>query len=268
VTVAYVEADGARLWYEVAGSGPGVAFLHPGLWDLRTWDDQFGVFAERFRVLRHDARGYGRSSRPEPGRAYSHVDDLATVMDEAGLESAALIGCSMGGAIAVDFALTHPGRTTALVLVATALHGFDETQEEEAAYADLGREVEAVTEAGDLERSMDLELGVWAALGTDDERGGRIRRIAMDNLHERTMDESAQVRLDPPASDRLEEIACPTLVLPADHDPPVMRRIAHEIAQRVPNARLVEIPNTDHVLNMRRPDEFNRVVLAFLEEVT
>lgn len=265
--MAYVDVDGGRLWYEVAGEGAGVAFLHPGLWDSRTWDDQFEVFAERFRALRHDARGYGRSSRPEPGRPYSHVEDLATVMDAVGLGRAALVGCSMGGATAVDFALRYPDRTTALVLVATAVRGFDETPEESAGYADLEREIEAATEAGDLERSMDLELGVWAVLGTDDDRGRRIRTIAMENLHERTMDESGQVRLDPPASERLEEVACPTLVLPADQDPPVMRRIAREVAGRVPNARFVDIADTDHVVNVRQPEEFNRVVLDFLRDV-
>lgn len=267
VSPGYVAVDGGRLWYEVAGDGTGVAFLHPGLWDSRTWDDQFSPFAERFRVLRHDARGYGRSSRPEPGRPYSHVEDLAAVMDAAGLERGALVGCSMGGATAVDFVLTYPDRVAALVLAATAVHGFDETPEESAPWAALERDIEAAIEAGDLERSMDLELAAWAALGTDDDRGRRIRQIAMDNLHERTMDESGQIRLDPPASERLEEIDCPSLILPADHDPPVMARIAREVAGRASNARLVQIPDTDHVVNMRRPDEFNRVVLAFLEEV-
>ena len=266
MTVAYAEVNDGRLWYEVAGAGPGVALLHPGLWDSRTWDGQFEPFAERFTVVRHDVRGYGRSSRPEPGHPYSHVEDLAAVMDAAGLERAALVGCSMGGGIGLNFALSFPDRVTALVLAATAVGGFEETPEEAAAFADLEHEIEAATEAGDLERSMDLELGVWAPLGTDDERGRRIREIAMDNLHERTMDESAQVPLDPPASQRLEQVACPTLVLPADHDPPVMRRISDEVARRVPNARLVQIPRTDHVVNMRQPDEFDRVVIAFLEQ--
>jgi 3-oxoadipate enol-lactonase len=75
------------------------------------------------------------------------------------------------------------------------------------------------------------------------------------------------VRLDPPAFERLGEIAVPTLVLPADHDPPEMEPIAVALAERIPGARLVRIPETDHVINLRRPDEFDRVMLGFLGEV-
>ncbi|MEX2204105.1 MAG: alpha/beta fold hydrolase [Actinomycetota bacterium] len=94
-----VEINGGRLEFDVAGDGPPVVFLHPGLWDRRTWDDQFGLFSKTYRVVRYDARGYGRSSRPEPGYPYSHVEDLAAVMDAAPVDRAALVGCSMGGGI-------------------------------------------------------------------------------------------------------------------------------------------------------------------------
>ena len=110
MNLGFVDFDGGRLSYEVAGQGPSVVLLHPGLWDSRTWDVQFGAFSGRFRVLRYDVRGYGRSSRPERGRPYSHVADLVAVMDAAGMERAALVGCSMGGAVAIDTAVTAPSR--------------------------------------------------------------------------------------------------------------------------------------------------------------
>ncbi len=81
------------------------------------------------------------------------------------------------------------------------------------------------------------------------------------------MDESAREKLDPPAFERLGEIAVPTLMLPADHDPPEMDPMCSAIAERIPNARLARIPDTDHVINLRRPEEFNSVVLDFLAEV-
>jgi pimeloyl-ACP methyl ester carboxylesterase len=268
----FVEVEGGRLHVEEAGSGDPVVFLHPGLWDSRTWDPQFASFAERYRVLRLDARGYGRSSRPEPGVPYSHARDLLAVFDDAGIERAALIGCSMGGSTAIDFTLVHPDRVAALVLAASGASGFEGTPEQEAAWEGWWNErdapVEAAVEAGDLERAQDLRMTtMWAQLGTDDEGGRKIRDIAFDNLHELAMDESAQERLDPPAAERLGEIAVPTLVLPADHDPPEMEPLAVALAERIPNARLVRIPETDHVINLRRPDEFDRVVLGFLAEV-
>ncbi len=264
--------DGGDLVWESAGEGPVVAFLHPGLWDGRVWDEQFGLFSRTYRVVRHDFRGYGRSSRPEPGRPYSHVSDLAAVMDAAGVERAALIGNSMGGRVAMDFALTHPARVSALVLASPALSGFEGNSEEESmwetAFADVERRIAEAVTTGDLERAQDLRLrSLWAPLGTDDPAGSLIRRIAFDNLQELTLDESGEIPIDPPAAARLGEIVAPTLVLPADHDPPWHERMCVEIAAGIPGTRLVRIPETDHVIPMRRPAEFNRVVLGFLGEV-
>ena len=120
-------------------------------------------------------------------------------------------------------------------------------------------------DAGDLERVQEIRLSIWAPLGTDDAAGRRIRDIAFDNIHEITMDESAAEELDPAAIHRLEEIACPTMVIPADHDPPDLQRASAELAARIPGAITVTIPDTDHVVAMRRPRAFNDAVLAFLE---
>jgi len=266
-SAGHAEVDGGRLYYEVAGSGRPVVLIHPGLWDSRTWDDQFEAFADQHRVVRYDMRGYGRSSRPEPGRPYSHVRDMAAVMDAAGVDRAALVGCSMGGEIAIDFALTLPARTWALVLVSPGLGGFEGTPEDEAWWEARLRPIEAAVEGGDLDQAQDLRLAIWAPLGTADPAGRRIRDIAFENIHEITMDESGAEELQPAAIERLGEIGVPTLVLPADNDPPSMRSISSLLASRIPGARLVEIPDVDHVINVRKPAEFNRVVLAFLSEV-
>jgi 3-oxoadipate enol-lactonase len=264
----FVDVEDGRLWFEKAGDGPSITFLHPGLWDSRTWDEQFGPFSRTHTVVRYDARGYGRSSRPEPGAPYSHVEDLVAVMDEAGVDRTALVGCSMGAATAIDAAITHPGRVTALVLAGAGINGdFDLTPDEEAELERLNEPVEGALRDEDLEAAEDARLRIWAALGTDDPAGARIRQIAFDNLHELTMDESGRGDISPSAIERLEDIPAPTLVLPADHDPLAYRRVSAILADRIPNAQLVQIPETDHVVNVRRPSEFDRIVLGFLGEV-
>jgi len=218
--------------------------------------------------MRYDARGYGRSSRLEPGVPYSPVEDLAAVMDHVGMDSAGLIGGSMGGATAVDFALEHPDRVDALVLAAAGINAEDDLlPEEEAEFERLGAPIETAYEAGDLEGARVAQMAMWAPLGTEDPAGRRILEIAIDNLHELTMDESGAAAISPPANERLEDISVPTLVLPADHDPLALQRVSRIYAERIPNARVVEIPETDHVLNVRRPDAFDEVVLAFLEDM-
>ena len=264
---AFVQVPGGRLHFEVTGAGPDVTLIHPGLWDSRTWDPQVPVLVDAgYRVIRYDVRGYGRSSRPS-GEPYSHVQDLAAVLDEAGVEQTVLIGCSMGGAIAIDFTLEHPDRVRALVPVASGLGGFEALQEEDDWWEGVSAPIDAAIEAGDLERAEDLQLQIWAPLGFDDEAGRLIRRIAFDNLHEMTMDVSAHLELDPPAAHRLVEIDVPTLVLIAAHDPPYARRVGELIARGILGARKVTVEGADHVINLRRPREFERLVLGFLAEI-
>jgi pimeloyl-ACP methyl ester carboxylesterase len=258
--------DGGHLAFEDTGEGPTVVLLHPGLWDMRTWDPQVPAFTRAgYRVVRYDLRGYGRSSRPgaEP---YSHVADLWTVLDHLGVEDAALVGCSMGGRIAIDATLEDPSRVWALVPVAAGVSGFEASAEEEDWWDDAMAPVAAALEDGDVERAQDLRVAMWAAMGTDVEPGASIRRIAFDNIHELSMDESGEIELDPPATRRLHEIDVPTLVVKASHDPPFSRRVTDVIAAGIPGARTVML-DADHVVNLRTPEAFDAAVLPFLAEV-
>ncbi len=258
-------ADGARLAYDVHGDGPAVALLHPGLWDRRTWDRESETFADAgFRVVRHDARGYGGSSRLA-GEPYSHVRDLLALLDGLNISKAALVACSMGGATAIDFTLEHPERVWALVAVAPGLSGFEATPEEEAWWDERDGPIQAAIDAGDIERAEDLRLEIWAPLGTSDEAGARIRQIAFDNIHEVTMDESGEEDIAPPAAGRLGEIVVPTLVIEAEHDPPDMRRLIEQLVRGIRGARRVAL-DADHVVNLRAPQAFDSVVLPFLRE--
>jgi pimeloyl-ACP methyl ester carboxylesterase len=266
--VSFVDLpDGAKLHYEIAGEGPAVTLIHPGLWDMRTWDREFEVLADAgYRVLRYDVRGYGKSSRPEPGATYSHVRDLEGLLAAEEVTQTALVGCSMGGGIALDHALVHPEQVWALSLVASALQGFEPTEEEEEWDAQLEAPIQGAIDAGDLDRAQELILEIWASLGTDDERGARIRQIAFDNIHLLKMDESSQEQLDPPPAHRLEEYDVPTLIFDAEHDPPYMHRIADLLARGIMGSRKVVIEGADHVVNMRQPERFEELVLDFLAQ--
>ena len=258
--------DGS-LYYEIVGEGPVVTLIHEGLWDSRTWDPQMPALLDAgFRVVRYDVRGYGRSSRLT-GRRYSHVEDLAALLDFLDVPLTTLVGCSMGGAIAIDWTLQYPDRVVALVPVASGLGGFEALEEEEDWWESVQGPIDEAIAAGDLERAEDLRLEIWAPLGTTDEAGASIRQIAFDNIHELTMDESAEEELDPPAARRLGEIDVPTLVMIAGHDPPYMRRTGDLIARGILGARKLTIEHADHVVHLRRPAEFNAALLSFLDEI-
>src|SRR5687768_17047142 len=106
VVRGFAEVNGTRLFYEAAGRGPAVVFVHGGLVDSRLWDDQLKEFSKRHRVVRYDLRGYGQSAAPTAD--FSPVEDLRALLAFLGVERATVVGLSLGGIIAADFALEHP----------------------------------------------------------------------------------------------------------------------------------------------------------------
>jgi 3-oxoadipate enol-lactonase len=255
----FAPVDGGKLYYEVAGEGPAVVLVHPGLWDSRAWDEQFGVFAQAHTVVRYDMRGYGRSDRPVG--PFSFTDDLRALLEFLGIATAAIVGCSIGGGVAIEFALEHPQMVSALVLVAAGVDGFESDAMD---WDAIGAPISAAVRAGDLERAVDLELEIWAPLGVTDPVGRRIREIAQDNRHELQVDWSLAASLDPKPAERLDEIGVPTLVILGADDAVEMAEIGDVLLSGISGARKVVIDGADHVVNMRQPEEFNRLVLGFL----
>jgi 3-oxoadipate enol-lactonase len=253
--MAHRDVNGARLWVEEEGAGPAVLFIHGGLGDLRLWEPQARALSDRFRCIRFDLRFYGRSE--SPGVAFSQVEDAVGVLDALGVERAALVGLSFGGGLALDVALTHPDRVWAVAHVAGGVSGLPVdayTKEQEAAY-------EGAVESGDLETAMSIDLAVWAPLGVDE---------AIRDLWRATPDaigvpEGASPAAPPDTHERLAEIAAPTLVVVAAHDPPGLRETDARVARTVPGARLVEI-DSDHYLTLREPEQVTDLLRGFLSD--
>jgi pimeloyl-ACP methyl ester carboxylesterase len=122
VQQGFAEVNGTRLYYEVAGAGEPIVLIHGFTIDARMWDDQFAPFAAHHRVVRYDMRGFGRSA-PMDNAPYAHTDDLAALLTHLTVTRAAIVGLSMGGGVAVDFALAYPAMTGALIPVDAALGG-------------------------------------------------------------------------------------------------------------------------------------------------
>ncbi len=252
------EVNGARLWYDEAGSGRALLLLHGGLGDSELWEPVVPFLAERFRTIRTDLRFYGRSTGP--AAPWSWPDDVIGVLDELGIERAALAGLSLGGRIAVDLALANPDRVEALALVAPGLGGHDGggyTEEMEARY-------EAALAANDGEAMMAVDLEPWAPLGVDD----RIRRLWHSTPDANPLPDGIEPlpTPGPPAAERLGELSVPTLVVTVSHDPPGMQEIGPLVAREAPDARHVEL-DSDHYVTLREPELVARTLLEFLSDL-
>ena len=120
----YASSGEARIYFEAAGAGPDLVFVHAGVSDSRMWEPQFDTFAAKYRVVRYDHRGFGKSKMPDG--PYALRDDLLSVVRQAGIAKATFVGCSMGGATVIDFALEHPEMVSALVLVGSGVTGLND----------------------------------------------------------------------------------------------------------------------------------------------
>lgn len=264
-TTGTADVNGTKLYYEVAGGGGPLVLVHAGIADGRMWDAQVDAFSAHYRTIRHDMRGFGRSPMVEG--PYSHHADLRALLDALGVGRASFVGCSRGGGAVLDFALENPGRVGALVLVGSAVGGFEFDEEPPEEWDELV----AADEVGDLERVSELEVRMWVdgprrGPGVVDpavrDLVGEMNLIALKN---EALGIGEELDPQPPAATRLSQIRAPTLVLVGEEDRPRILAAADLLEREIPNARKTVIPGTAHVPNMERPEEFNRLVLDFLQ---
>ncbi|AQZ61931.1 Beta-ketoadipate enol-lactone hydrolase [[Actinomadura] parvosata subsp. kistnae] len=248
---------GGLLWAERGGAGSPVVLLHGAGMDSRLWDAVVPELSRHHDVIRYDARGLGRSTPPE--RPYDDVEDLRAVLDHFGLPRAALVGLSMGGETALDFALAHPGRVTALALVGASVSGHAwPADADSTAYAAARRQGDAATLA-------DLELSIWASMGRSAPGGELIETMVRDNAARRIVSESHVASFpDRAAEARLGRIAAPTLVVHGDRDHPEIGVIAETLVAGLPGARGHVVPGADHYLPLRTPAHLTKLLLAHL----
>lgn len=265
-----IEAAGGPLYYEVAGEGHPLLLVHAGIADHRMWDDQWEEFSRRYRVIRYDTRGYGRT--PLLDRDYNNRQDIYDLLAHLGVERTYIIAVSRGGSIATDFTLERPEMVDALVLVGAGLGGWENeagpTAEERQAF----EEMEEAESKEEWERVADLDVRVWVdGFGRPGGQGDRrvrekVRRMCIEN-YSRPYGSGQPVVLQPPAAGRLGEIKVPALVLVGEFDTSGAHAMADAYAAGIAGARKAVIAGAAHVPNMERPEEFSRLVLDFLDEV-
>ncbi len=261
-----VEVNGASIHYETLGDGDPLFLVHAGIADSRMWDAQVETFSRQYRVIRHDMRGFGET--PAIAGPYSHHEDLRGLLDHLGVERATFVGCSMGGGAVLDFALSYPERVAALVLVGSAIGGFDPDVERPEEWDELV----AADEAGDLERVSELEVRMWVdgpGQGMDRVEPGirdLVREMNLIALQNEASELGEELDLEPPAADRLPEVQAPTLVIIGDLDQPRTIQGADLLARSIPGVLKVTMSGVAHLPNLEHSDEFNRIVLDFLAE--
>jgi pimeloyl-ACP methyl ester carboxylesterase len=266
VRSGFAPINGAQVYYEVAGEGQTIVFIHAGVADSRLWDDQFSFFAEHYRVIRYDLRAFGKTE-PVEGE-FSNLDDLYELLKFLGVERAHLVGCSIGGGLCMDLALRHPEMAASLVMVCSGPSGLDLDVPTPEKFA----EAEKAWHAKDWDLLAELETQIWfdgAGRAPQDvdpalrQKAFEMNRIGI--LHAAKELGKAKPAPTPSAAERLGELNLPVLVIVGALDTPYILAAADYMTQRVKNAQKVVIENTAHLPSMEHPAEFNHLLAAFLE---
>lgn len=241
--------DGGHLWVDDSGGGgPALALLHPGWGDSSIWLPMLESLAPRYRVIRYDTRGFGRS--PAPVAPFAQLGDLIAVLDHCGVTDVTVVGHSGGGGTAIGLALAYPGRVRRLLLLAPGAPDYPWPLEDPY-FTEFGK----LFAAGDRDGLAELGLRTWAAAGADRAVQAQVRG-ATDAFF-RVGDHEMP---DPPAYVRLGQIQVPTAVVIGDRDYPVVIRCAQDIAGRIPGCQQIAAPGADHMLPLRIPGQLADLV--------
>lgn len=254
------QEEDVPLHYEVRGRGPAVVLIHGGVMDLGMWDEQVAALAGEHRVVRLDIRGFGDS--PPPEGPFSPAADVARVLDELEIERADVVGTSLGGAIAIDFALSRPERVRSLVLAEPGVAGWPYSAEVVASMAPVA----AALGAGDREGAVQALLRTPAFEYARDHNAAAIARIeglVRSNLG--GLVAQRQIRFErPDAVEALSTLRMPTLLMVSAAAGSDASRIAARIEADAPRVRRVVVEESGHLMNIERPEAFNAAVIEFL----
>jgi len=257
----YATIGSARIFYEIEGEGPTVCLLHPVGLDSGCWGAQVAPLAPRFRVLRVDLRGHGRSDTPSPPYSLSDFGaDIHTLLRQLRVAPAHVVGLSLGGMVAQVLALEHPEDVRSLVLADT-----NSTLGPEARRA-MAERGEAARRGG-MASILDSTLSRWFTPGfMESEIVAETRkRLLADNVEGWAAAWRAISELD--TEPRLGEIRVPTLVIIGENDLSVPVSRARAMADRIPGAAFHVVPGAPHMAPLERPDLFNPPLLAFLGNI-
>ncbi|QOZ73603.1 alpha/beta fold hydrolase [Bradyrhizobium arachidis] len=261
----YVRSGRAKLATDVAGNGTAVVFLHANVCDRRMWRVQLNGMSATHKAVAYDRRGFGET-RAEP-EDFSALADLVAVLEAtADNGPAILVGCSLGGRIALDAALRHPSLVRALVLIAPNVAGAPDPVYSPDIEKLMMQSKEAEA-SGDLDRLNAMKARLWldGPLAPEGRVAGSARDLLLDmnGIALRSQPFGADVDVVP-FFHRLHEIAVPTLIAWGDLDFPYVQDRCRRVVAAIPGAEGREMPDVAHLPSLERPAEITSLIAEFV----
>lgn len=260
------EVNGTKLYYELAGAGECIVFIHGNFGDSRLWDNQFKLFAKEYKVLRYDVRGYGKSAMPLKGEKYGPHDDLKALLDYLEIKKAHFVGFSMGSGIAIDFAVEYPEMAYSLTAVGPTVHG-NWSPVAKGFIREL-RSVSSIVKEKGIKGAAEefVELKSLNSHKMSTEVKKRIIENAYDYSFWHFLN-PGKIKIAPDAVNLLDNIKFPTLIITSEYDIEYCREVADLLNEKIPQSLKVDIDEATHYMFMDKPKEFNNYLSKFLADI-
>lgn len=259
-----IKVDGGELFYEEAGEGETIVLIHDGILHHVVWDEQFPVLSKKYRVVRYDRRGFGKSSAPQA--PFSHVDDLLQLFTQLHIKNAILFGMSAGGGLAIDFTLKYPDKVNVLVLTGAVVSGFGYSNH----FLTRGGHINALAEYLDPPKFIQYfgwedPYEIYPENIKAKEKFFKLLKENPQNING-ALGNLAQPP-DRPAVRFLAEINVPVLILVGEFDIPDVHAHSGAIEAGIPHAKREIIFKSGHLIPLEQPQAFIASVLKFLNSV-
>lgn len=264
-------SNGGKLYYEQRGKGVPIIFLHGHSLDTRMWNPQWKAFSKNYRVIRFDFRGYGKSSEQTETFQFTHVDDLITLMDSLHIDRANIVGLSMGAFVAGDMLAIYPERMLSCILVSGGIRNSPDpsTPMDSTERAKRDQEIVALQQKGIDTYKKEWHETLMASGGSQRERMRKpLWQMIQDWSAWQPLHKEVRLFYGKEAWKRLRQRGkthIPTLIIQGENEAKNKKSQPAELLY-LSNARYEIIPDCGHMLNMERPEEFNQLVLSFIEK--
>jgi 3-oxoadipate enol-lactonase len=242
-----------QIYYEVVGSGEPIVFVHGFTLDHTMWQPQVDFFSKSHQVIAYDARGFGKSSLPE--RPYDHAADLHALLGRLCIEQVHIAGLSMGGRIAINFALAYPDAVQSLTLMDSALEGYKN---------EVDWNVHAKEEGLEKAKENWLNHDLFTSAQKRPEVAGALRSMVERYSGWHWLHHDPHSPAITQAHDHLHEITKPTLIVVGEGDITYYHKIANVLATGIHGARQMIVPGAGHMVNMEAPDAINKLLAKFI----
>ena len=261
--------NGVNLNYEVAGQGEAIVFLHGMTGSTQDWANQFSVLSPKYRCVALDQRGHGKSAAPSKEEDYSmqiFTDDVLSLLKMLDIQKCCLVGHSLGGFIALEFALKHQDMLAALVLADTSSDNSARIRE----YAQLRQKLDELARSQGMEAAFEFSIANNPMMIERLQRHPELREVTRRKMLQTSVNGSlygmSAIEKREPVTSRLSEIKVPTLICWGEEDAGFTEAV-QILKREISDSELVTVKGVGHNPHEEAPDAFNEALLKFLNRI-